>query len=118
MPRGKAAGLQVDILARFPYNYTMVRGLTKGTLLGILLISLFLLEYMEPSAIGVRAHFDWPQAPENADGENNTIPHAMGFNSNNPFETRTIINLFLPLSRSASLPSVYFPIERPPLSRA
>jgi hypothetical protein len=82
----------------------------------LLLLSLFLMEYLEPSAIGVRAWVDSPLTQGNPDREDPPTPHAMVFNLPPQIEARLFIDFFTPLSVISSPQSVYFEIERPPLS--
>jgi hypothetical protein len=88
----------------------------KGRVWCILLLSLFLLEYLEPSAVGVRAWVDVPLTQGNPDRENPPIPHAMVFNNPSPLEARLVMDFLIPLPVIVSPPVVYFKIERPPLA--
>lgn len=95
----------------------MKRNFKRSRALCLLLLSLFLLEYMEPSAVGVRAFCDVPLTGENPDRENPPSPHAMGINGILPIEINPFITLFVALPGSNSPKNVFFKIERPPLPR-
>ena len=73
------------------------------------------MEYMEPSAIGVRAYVDFPLTQEIPDRENPPITHAMGFNGPAEFNTALLVNPVIALSIVLSPQSVFFKIFRPPL---
>jgi hypothetical protein len=94
----------------------MFLGFPKRRLWCLLLLSLFVMEYLEPSAIGVRAWVDSPLNQGNSDRGNPATPHAMVFDNPSPFEARLVVNFFIPLPVLVSPPSVYFKIERPPLA--
>lgn len=95
----------------------MKRNFKKGRVLCLLLLSLFLMEYMEPSAVGVRAFSESPLTSENSDRENPPSTHAMGVNTILPFETKPFITFFVALPGSNSPQNVFFKIDRPPLPR-
>jgi hypothetical protein len=89
----------------------------KGRLFCLLLLSLFLLEYLEPSAIGVRAFCESPLNSENPNRENPPSTHAMGINTVLPLEIKPFITFFVSSPGSNPAQSVFFKIERPPLPR-
>ncbi|MBI5585097.1 MAG: hypothetical protein HY892_14890 [Deltaproteobacteria bacterium] len=88
----------------------------KGRIWCLLLLSLFLMEYLEPSAIGVRAWVAVPLTQGNPDRENPPTPHAMVFNTPLQIDARLTIAFFIPVPVISSPQAVYFKIERPPLS--
>jgi hypothetical protein len=88
----------------------------KGKVFCLLLFSLFLIEYLEPSAVGVRAYVDFPMTQEIPDWENSPVTHALGFNGPSELDTELPVNsvgsqIIIPLPTS-----VFFKIYRPPLS--
>jgi hypothetical protein len=95
----------------------MEQDFKKSRVLCLLLLSLFLLEYMEPSAIGVRAFCSSPLTAENPDRENPPSSHAMGVNTIFAFETKPFMTFFVALPGSDSSQPVFFEIDRPPLPR-
>lgn len=94
----------------------MANDFKKGKVLCLLLLSLFLMEYLEPSAIGVRAYFDSPLTQENPDQGNPSIAHVMGFCGLPEFNTTLLVNSVIQLPIIAGQQSVFFPIFRPPIS--
>jgi hypothetical protein len=88
----------------------------KGRVWCLLLLSLFLVEYLEPSAIGVRAWVDVPLTQGNPDRENPPTPHAMVFHNPPRFNADLSINFFTPVPLRSLPPAVYSKIERPPLA--
>jgi hypothetical protein len=94
---------------------TMGRYSKKNKALFLFLFSLFLMEYMEPSAIGVRAYVDFPLTQEIPDRENSPITHAMGLSGPAEFSTTLLVNSVIPLPIIPSRQSVFFKIYRPPL---
>jgi hypothetical protein len=90
-------------------------GSTKKRVWCLLLLSLFLMEYLEPSAIGVRALVDSPLNQGNSDRGNPATPHAMAFNLPPQIEARLSIDFFKPFRVFSSSQEVFFKIERPPL---
>jgi hypothetical protein len=88
----------------------------KGKVFCLLLFSLFLLEYLEPSAVGVRAYVDFPLTQEIPDGENSPITHALGLNGSSELNTELPVNAVISHPIIPFQKSVFFKIYRPPLS--
>jgi hypothetical protein len=74
------------------------------------------MEYLNPSAIGVRAYFDSPLTQENPDQGNPSIAHVMGFCGLPELNTTLLVNSFVPQPKIVGQQSVFFPIFRPPIS--
>lgn len=85
-------------------------------IVSLLLFSLFLLEYLEPSAIGVRVYVDFPLTQEIPGWENSSITHALGLNGPSELNTELLVNPVISLPVISTPKSVFFKIYRPPLS--
>ena len=88
----------------------------KGNVLCLLLLSLFLMEYLNPSAIGVRAYFDSPLTQENPDHGKSIHSPRYGFLRPSELNTILLVNSVVPLPKIVGQQSVFFPIFRPPIS--
>jgi hypothetical protein len=88
----------------------------KGKVFCLLLFSLFLIEYLEPSAVGVRAYVDLPMTQEVPDWDNSPIPHALGFNGPSELNTELPVNSVISQPIIPFPKSVFFKFYRPPLS--
>ena len=87
-----------------------------GKALCLLLFSLFLMEYLEPSAVGVRAYVDFPLTRENPEREIPPVTHEMGFSGPSELMTVLLVRPVFSLPSIYSQQSVFFPIFRPPIS--
>ncbi len=88
----------------------------KGKVFCLLLFSLFLIEYLEPSAVGIRAYVDFPMTQEIPDWENPPSTHALGLNGTFELNTELLVSSVISLPIIPSQKTVFFKIYRPPLS--